>query len=63
MAQRNCEFLSFSVKYQCPDAGVARLDNSPSTATEEKLLSNSVRAILLRLLTLITAVVSSWGWR
>lgn len=55
MAQRIWEFLSFRVKYQCPEAGVARFEISPSTSTEGKLVSSRERARRLRLVTLRTS--------
>ena len=51
MAQRTCASSSFSVKYQCPDAGRDRFDSSPVIHSDGKPPSSRPRASRFRRLT------------
>ena len=44
MAHRSWAWLSFRVKYQCPEEGATKLDISPSTATAGNFSSSSAFA-------------------
>ena len=41
MTARSCPWESLRVKYQCPEAGMEKLETSPSTVTAKKLLSTT----------------------
>src|SRR5262249_6750675 len=48
IAQRSCASRSFSEKYQCPEEGAEKFDNSPSTHTTPSPRSRSMRTSRFR---------------
>src|ERR1700739_1907990 len=63
IAQRNCASRSLREKYQCPDEGWEKFDNSPSTHTIPSPRSRSMRTSLFRRETVKTLrPVSAPAW-